>query len=50
MSLNSKALTLDGEAYCALADANYVGIYASIFGNKCCINTSMTNAKWHTFF
>ncbi len=50
MSFNSKALTRDGEAYCALASANSIGIYGSIFGNKCCINASMTNAKWHTSF
>jgi hypothetical protein len=50
MSFNSKALTWDGEAYCALAGANSISIYGSIFGNKCYINTSMTNAKWHTSF
>ncbi len=50
MSPNSKAFTRNGEAYCASVGANYVGIYGSIFGNKCCINTSMTNAKWHTSF
>lgn len=50
LSFNSKALTLDVEACCALASSCMVNICGLFSGKKCCIYTFMTNAKWHTSF
>ncbi len=50
LSFNSKALTLDVEACCALASFGMVSICGLFLGKECCIYNYMTNAKWHTSF
>lgn len=50
LSFNSKSLTLDVEACCALGSSGMVSICGLFSRKKCCIYTFMTNAKWHTLF
>ncbi len=50
LSFNFETLTLNVEACYVLASVGYVGICGLVYGKKFCINTSITNAEWHTSF